>query len=342
MATRAFIAGITGQDGAYLAKLLLEKGYDVHGGHRRLSGSATVRLAALGIDSEVTLHDLDLLEITNIQRILEKVAPSEIYNLAAQSFVAASFDHPLLTAGIDGLGAMRILECLRASGSTARFYQASTSEMFGKVSSWPQDENTPFYPRSPYGIAKLFGHWATVNYREAYALFACSGILFNHESPLRGIEFVTRKITHGFARIRHGLQDAIELGNMDAARDWGFAGDYVVGMWLMLQQQQPDDYVLASGKMHTVREFAEQAGRYFGWELVWRGSGITEEGLDRASGRVLVRVNPAFFRPTEVDRVQGRATKAERALGWSRTVDFAGLVTMMAASDDLAVARLTQ
>ena len=255
MPRRAFITGVTGQDGAYLSKLLLERGYEVHGGLRRSGVVTTGRLGELGVDSDVEQHDFDLAEYTNVQRILDKVAPDEIYNLAAQSFVGLSFEQPIYTSNVDGLGPMRLLECLRGSGAKPRFYQASTSEMFGKVQAIPQDESTPFYPRSPYGVAKLFAHWATVNYREAYGLFACSGILFNHESPLRGAEFVTRKASLGLARVKHGKQAVLELGNLDAQRDWGFAGDYVEGMWRMLQAERPDDYVLSTGHTHSIRSF---------------------------------------------------------------------------------------
>lgn len=333
MTRRALITGITGQDGAYLAKLLLEKGYDVHGGRRRTSTAATGRLKEMGVFNDVALHDLDLIEITNLQRVLDKVAPDEIYNLAAQSFVSTSFEHPIYTANIDALGPMRLLEAVRQSGSRTRFYQASTSEMFGNAPAVPQDEATPFHPRSPYGVSKLFSHWATVNYREAFKLFTCSGILFNHESPLRGEEFVTRKITLGFARIQRGEQEVVELGNLDAKRDWGFAGDYVEGMWLMLQQDEPDDFILATGETHSIRRFAELAAEAFGWTLVWRGEGVSEEGFDRASGRTLVSVNPAFFRPAEVDVLLGNPAKAERVLGWRRKVGFPTLVRIMAEAD---------
>jgi GDPmannose 4,6-dehydratase len=334
MAKRVFIAGVTGQDGSYLARLLLQRGYEVHGGVRHTSADAMVRLEELGIADEIVVHDFDLCEITNIQRVLEKVAPDEVYNLAAQSFVGTSFEQPLHTADIDALGAMRLLECIRQSGAKVRSYQASTSEMFGKALSSPQDETTPFHPRSPYGVSKLFSHWATVNYRESFGLFACSGILFNHESPLRGKEFVTRKITHGFARIRHGLQYVVTLGNLDSKRDWGFAGDYVEGMWMMLQQHAPDDYVLATGENHSIREFAELAAEAFGWSLAWRGVGNAEEGFDRKSGRLLVNVNPTLYRPAEVNVLKGNPAKAERVLGWRKKIDFPALVAMMAEADD--------
>lgn len=333
MTKTAFITGITGQDGAYLAKLLLEKGYKVHGGVRRIGVISTGRLDAVGVTEDVELHDFELLEGSNIQRVLDKVAPDEVYNLAAQSFVGVSFEQPLYTSNADALGVMRILEALRQSGSKARFYQASTSEMFGKVQAIPQDESTPFYPRSPYGVAKLFAHWATINYRESFGLHASSGILFNHESPLRGKEFVTRKITLAFARIAAGEQAVLELGNLDAKRDWGFAGDYVEGMWRMLQQETPDDYVLATGETHTIRSFIEHAARHFDWQLEWSGAGADEIGRDRATGKELVRINPKFYRPAEVDLLIGSPAKAETKLGWVRKVDFEGLVEMMVRTD---------
>jgi GDPmannose 4,6-dehydratase len=333
MPKTAFITGITGQDGAYLAKLLLSKGYKVHGGLRRVGVNTLGRLDELGIAQEVQLHDFDLLEFSNIQRVLEKVAPDEVYNLAAQSFVGASFEQPIYTADVDALGTMRLLEAIRTIKAEIRVYQASTSEMFGKVQTIPQNEATPFYPRSPYGVAKLFSHWATVNYRESYGLFACSGILFNHESPLRGSEFVTRKITRAFANIETGGQDFVELGNLDSKRDWGFASDYVEGMWRMLQADQADDFVLATGETWSIRDFAERAGKTFGWELSWSGTGIDEIGVDRATGKTLVRINPAFYRPAEVDLLVGDPQKAERQLGWTRTVDFDALVRMMAEAD---------
>jgi GDPmannose 4,6-dehydratase len=329
----ALITGITGQDGAYLSKLLLAKGYEVHGGMRRVGGDSCGRLRELGILGGVEMHDFDLAEFSNIQRVIERVAPDEIYNLAAQSFVATSFEQPVYTADVDGLGAMRVLEAVRTAGAGTRVYQASTSEMFGKVQTIPQDENTPFYPRSPYGVAKLFAHWSTINYRESFGLFACSGILFNHESPLRGSEFVTRKITRGLANIALGSQDWIELGNIDAKRDWGYAQDYVEGMWLMLQAGQADDYVLATGETNSIRSFIEQAAAGFGWELVWTGSGVDEVGTDARSGKTLVRINPKFYRPAEVDLLIGNPHKAETRLGWTRSVSFAGLVELMVEAD---------
>ncbi len=333
MTKTALITGITGQDGAYLAKLLLDKGYKVHGGVRRIGVIGTGRLEELGVKDDIEIHDFELLEVTNIQRVLDKAAPNEVYNLAAQSFVGVSFEQPLYTANADALGVMRLLECIRSSGAKTRFYQASTSEMFGKVQAIPQNEATPFYPRSPYGVAKLFGHWSTVNYRESFGLHASSGILFNHESPLRGSEFVTRKITLAFAKIAVGKQDVVELGNLDAKRDWGFAGDYVEGMWRMVQQETPDDYVLATGETYTIRSFVEAAARAFDWTIEWSGEGVDTLGRDAKSGRVLVRVNPKFYRPAEVELLIGDPSKAEKQLGWRRTVDLDGLVDMMVRAD---------
>lgn len=333
MTKRALITGVTGQDGAYLSKLLLEKGYEVHGGLRRSGVITTGRLQELGVDQDVTLHDFDLAEITNLQRTLDRIEPDEVYNLAAQSFVGLSFEQPVYTCDIDGIGALRMLETLRSRGGATRFYQASTSEMFGKVQAVPQDESTPFYPRSPYGVAKLFAHWSTVNYREAHGLFACSGILFNHESPLRGAEFVTRKVTLALARIKQGKQSLLELGNLDAQRDWGFAGDYVEGMWRILQAETPDDYVLASGETHTIRRFIEAAGEILGMRIAWQGKGVDEVGIDTVSNRTLIRVNPKFFRPAEVDMLIGSAAKAEQQLGWKRQTDFAALVALMVEAD---------
>ncbi|HEX2646694.1 MAG TPA: GDP-mannose 4,6-dehydratase, partial [Candidatus Dormibacteraeota bacterium] len=333
MARTALITGISGQDGAYLAQLLLSKGYRVVGGLRRSSRSAIPRLTELNIADAVELVDFDLAEMTNIMRVLEKVRPDEVYNLAAQSFVGASFEQPLYTADADGIGVLRILEALRQVIPSARFYQASTSEMFGKAQTIPQNETTPFYPRSPYGFAKLFAHWATVNYREGHGMHASSGILFNHESPLRGREFVTRKITWSLARIRHGQLDRLELGNLDAQRDWGFAGDYVEGMWLMLQQQEAQDFVLATGETHQVRAFVDIAARRLGFDLEWSGSGAEERGTDRKTRKTIVEVNPAFYRPAEVDLLVGNPGKAQEILGWRRKVGFEELVNLMADAD---------
>lgn len=338
MTKTALVTGINGQDGAYLAQLLLSKGYRVVGGMRRSSTPNVKRLEELGIAKDVALVDLDLFELTNIMRCVERQKPDEIYNLAAQSFVALSFEQPLYTAEIDALGALRFLEAIRQINRNIRFYQASTSEMFGKVQAIPQDETTPFYPRSPYGVAKLFAHWSTVNYRESYGLHASSGILFNHESPLRGREFVTRKITVGLAMIRHGKAEVLELGNLDAKRDWGFAGDYVEGMWRMVQQDEPGDYVLATGETHTVRSFAEKAGRWFGFDIGWSGAAEREIGTDRKSGKVVIRINPQFYRPAEVDLLLGSPKRAEEKLGWKRRVGFEELVEMMCAADERRVA----
>ncbi len=329
----ALITGISGQDGAYLAKLLLEKGYRVVGAARRSSNATLPRLADLGIEGDVERADLELGELTQILRLLERVRPDEVYNLAAQSFVGVSWDQPLYTADVDGIGVVRLLEAIRVHCPAARFYQASTSEMFGKVQATPQDERTPFYPRSPYGFAKLMAHWATVNYRESFGLHASSGILFNHESPLRGSEFVTRKITLGLARVLAGQQACVELGNLDASRDWGFAGDYVEGMWRMTQQAEAGDYLLATGRTHTIREFIEFAARAAGVRVAWQGKGENETGIDEQSGRVLFRVNPAFFRPAEVDLLVGNPAKAQAALGWRATMDVATLASRMFEAD---------
>ena len=334
MTRTALITGISGQDGAYLAQFLLAKGYRVVGARRHSSRSAIPRLIELKIASDVEIVDFDLAEITNILRTLEKVQPDEIYNLAAQSFVGLSFEQPLYTSDVDAMGPLRILESIRQAVPAARFYQASTSEMYGKAQNFPQDETTPFYPRSPYGFAKLFAHWATVNYRESFGLHAASGILFNHESPLRGREFVTRKISWSLARIRHGNLDILELGNLDAQRDWGFAGDYVEGIWLMLQQDEAQDFVLATGETHTVRSFVEKAASRLGFDIEWSGSGSQEQGTDRRSGKTIVRVNPAFYRPAEVDVLVGNPKKAREILGWQPKIGFEELVALMAEADD--------
>ena len=334
MTKRALVIGIGGQDGAYLARLLLDRGYEVHGGMRRSSAPEGGRLAGLGIAAgDVRLHYCDLVEITNLRRVLDRVAPDEVYNLGAQSFVSASFDQPVATADIDAIGPLRLLECLREAKAPARFYQASSSEMFGNTPVWPQDETTPFHPRSPYGVAKVFAHHATVNYREAFGLHASSGILFNHESPLRGPEFVTRKITLGLARIAAGKGGPVALGNLEAKRDWGFAGDYVAAMWRMLQQESGGDYVVATGISTTVRDFAALAAGALGWRMAWRGTGTDEEGFDEKTGTVLVRIDPAFWRPAEVDHLLGNPARAKAVLGWEPTVDVAGLAAMMAEAD---------
>lgn len=333
MARNALITGITGQDGAYLAKFLLERGYEVHGAYRRSASVDHWRLRELGIADEVRLLPLDLLEMSNVIRVIEKVDPDEVYNLAAQSFVAVSFETPVYTGDVDGLGTARMLEAIRVVNPHTRFYQASTSEMFGRTPHAPQSEDTPFAPRSPYGIAKLYAHWMTVNYREGFGLHASSGILFNHESPLRGLEFVTRKITAGLARILHERQGGVELGNLNARRDWGFAGDYVQGMWMMVQQNEPGDYVLATGKSHSVREFVEVAASTVDVQVEWRGQGEEERGIDRKTGRTIVRVDPALYRPADVDYLVGDPRRARARLGWSSKVNFTELANMMMHAD---------
>lgn len=337
MTKTALVTGITGQDGAYLARLLLAKGYKVAGTFRRSSSSNDGRLRELGIEDQVERVDLDLYELTNILRAIDKVKPDEIYNLAAQSFVGLSFEQPIYTAEIDALGPARLLEAVRKAGNGMRFYQASTSEMFGKVQAVPQDERTPFYPRSPYGVAKLYAHWLTVNYRESYGMHASSGILFNHESPLRGIDFVTRKITYSLALLKHGKLDVLRLGNLDARRDWGYAYDYVRGMWQMLQRDEPDDFVLATGETRTVREFVERAAEPLGFDIEWSGVGEAECGRDRHSGRTIVAVDPVFYRPAEVELLVGSAAKARDVLGWTPRTSFAEMVAMMAEADERRV-----
>src|SRR5215469_11798215 len=340
MTKKALITGITGQDGAYLAELLLAKGYEVHGIKRRASSFNTDRIDHLYQDPHerdvhLRLHYGDLTDATNLIRVVQQVQPDEIYNLGAQSHVAVSFETPEYTANADGLGTLRLLEAIRilGLGQRVRFYQAGTSEMFGKIQESPQRESTPFYPRSPYGVAKLYAYWITVNYREAYGFYAVNGILFNHESPLRGETFVSRKITRGLARIYAGLDDCLYLGNLDARRDWGHARDYVEAQWLMLQQDAAEDYVIATGRQHSVREFVEHAGAELGYSLRWKGAGLAEQGYDARTGRVLVRVDPRYFRPAEVDTLLGDAGKARRQLGWSPKVSFAELVREMVAAD---------
>ena len=333
MTKHALITGITGQDGAYLAQLLLKNNYQVHGLIARRSTDPLGRLRELGIADQVQLIDGDLIDLSSMIRAMEKSQATEVYNLGAQSFVGTSWDQPILTAEVTGTAVVKILEAIRIVNSEARFYQASTSEMFGQIQEAIQSERTPFHPRSPYGVAKLYGHWITVNYRESFGLHASSGILFNHESPLRGTEFVTRKITLALARIRHGLQEVLELGNLDSKRDWGFAGDYVRAMWLMTQQEQPDDYVVATGETWTVRAFVEKAAAHAGFDLVWEGREEKTQGIDRRSGKVIVRVNPAFYRPAEVDILIGDPGKAHQKLGWKREVSFDALVQMMAEAD---------
>ncbi|HEV7984708.1 MAG TPA: GDP-mannose 4,6-dehydratase [Steroidobacteraceae bacterium] len=341
---RALITGITGQDGAYLAELLLDKGYEVHGVKRRASSFNTDRIDHLYQDPHergvrLHLHYGDLTDASNLIRIIQQVQPDEIYNLAAQSHVGVSFETPEYTANSDALGALRVLEAIRilGLGTRTRFYQASTSELYGLVQEVPQKETTPFYPRSPYAAAKLYAYWITVNYREAYGLYACNGILFNHESPIRGETFVTRKITRGLARVRAGLEDCVFLGNLDSLRDWGHARDFVRAQWLMLQQPLPEDFVIATGEQHSVREFAELAALALGMRLEWHGEGLEERGVDGKSGRTLIKIDARYFRPTEVDTLLGDASKARERLGWKPEIDFATLVNEMVTADlDLA------
>ncbi|WP_233854949.1 GDP-mannose 4,6-dehydratase [Paraburkholderia sp. HD33-4] len=331
----AIITGITGQDGAYLAELLLDKGYTVYGTYRRTSSVNMWRIETLGIDKHPNLHllEYDLTDLGSSIRLLQNTGATEVYNLAAQSFVGVSFDQPNTTAEITGLGALNLLEAIRLTNSATRFYQASTSEMFGKVQAVPQIETTPFYPRSPYGVAKLFAHWTTVNYRESYDIYASSGILFNHESPLRGREFVTRKITDSLAKIRLGKLDVLELGNLDARRDWGFAKEYVEGMWRMLQADKPDTYVLATNRTETVRDFISIAGRAAGFEIAWEGRGENEIGIEIASGRTIVKINQKFYRPAEVDLLIGDPAKARKELGWEPQTTLEELAQLMVEAD---------
>lgn len=346
MSKRALITGITGQDGMYLTELLLAKGYEVHGIKRRASLFNTDRIDHLyqephAPDRRLILHYGDLTDATNLIRVVQEVQPDEIYNLAAQSHVAVSFETPEYTANADGIGTLRLLEAiriLRLEGRT-RFYQASTSELYGKVQAIPQDETTPFYPRSPYAAAKLYAYWITVNYREAYGMFACNGILFNHESPVRGETFVTRKITRALARIKLGLQERLYLGNLDALRDWGHARDYVEAQWLMLQQATPEDYVIATGEQHAVREFVERAAAELGIALRWEGEGVSERGICTRTGRCLVAVDARYFRPTEVETLLGNPAKAKRQLGWAPKVGFEELVAEMVREDLKAAER---
>ena len=333
MNKRALITGITGQDGSYLSQFLINKGYEVYGAVRRTSSINTGRLSELDILNKINLVAMDLVEITNIQRVIEKIKPDEVYNLAAQSFVQTSFDQPIYTSEIDAIGVTRILETIRMLGSKIKFYQASTSEMFGKVQSSPQNEETPFYPRSPYGVSKLYGHWMTVNYREAWDLHACSGILFNHESPLRGIEFVTRKITLGVAEITKKKKKSISLGNLNAKRDWGYAGDYVNAMWLMLQKEKPSDYVVATGEMYSVREFVEKAFNAADTEIDWVIDNGVESGRCKKTGNILIDINKDFNRPAETDYLLGDATKAKEELNWKPQVNFNTLIEMMVKKD---------
>jgi GDPmannose 4,6-dehydratase len=337
---KALVTGITGQDGAYLTELLLDKGYEVHGIKRRSSSFNTARLDKFyddphGRRKPFFLHFGDMTDSTNLIRLIQTIQPDEIYNLAAQSHVQVSFDTAEYTANADAIGALRVLEAIRLLGlsKTTRFYQASTSELYGKVQEVPQKETTPFYPRSPYAVAKLYAYWATVNYREAYGMHASNGILFNHESPLRGETFVTRKITRGVSAIHHGLQEKLFMGNIDAQRDWGHARDYVKGMWLILQQETPDDYVLATGETHSVRKFIDLAFRHIGVDIKWEGSGVEEKGIDAKTGKVRVEIDPRYFRPTEVDLLIGDPSKAKRVLGWEHKVKLDGLIQEMMKSD---------
>ncbi len=333
MTRTALVTGITGQDGAYLARLLIEKGYRVLGGIRRSSTANLWRLAELGIEREVELVPFELIEASNMRSVLERRRPDEIYNLAAQSFVGVSFDQPSYTAEVDGMGVLKLLDAMRSVLPEARFYQASTSEMFGNVDACPQDETTAFQPRSPYGVAKLFAHWMTVNYREAHGLFCVSGILFNHESPLRGPEFLTRKVTIGLARLAAGGGEPLRLGNLDARRDWGFAGDYVEGMWRMLARDAPGDYVLATGATSSVRAFFDLAAEAAGFRPEWTGDGPAAVARDGRTGRVLAEIDPGFYRPAEVNLLQGDASRAAAELGWQPKTDLAGLVAMMVEAD---------
>jgi GDPmannose 4,6-dehydratase len=342
----ALITGITGQDGAYLAELLLSKDYVVHGIKRRSSSFNSARIDHIYQDPHVPdahfqIHYGDLTDATNLIRIIQMVQPDEIYNLAAQSHVQVSFETPEYTANSDALGALRLLEAIRILGlaGKTRFYQASTSELYGKVQETPQKETTPFYPRSPYGVAKLYAYWITVNYREAYGMHASNGILFNHESPIRGETFVTRKISRAVAAIHLGVQKTLYIGNLDASRDWGHARDYVEGMWRIMQQQTSDDYVLATGEAHSVREFVESAFSHVGHKIEWQGKGLDEKGIDTATGNVVVCIDPRYFRPTEVDTLLGDPAKARRVLGWSHTVTFPELVAEMVTSDLKVIAQ---
>ena len=338
MTKKALITGITGQDGSYLAELLLDKGYEVHGIIRRASSFNTKRIDHIyqdphNKDVRCFLHYGDLTDSSNLNRLIEKIVPDEIYNLGAQSHVQVSFEVPEYTAETDALAVLRLLDAIKDTGVPARFYQASTSELFGQVVEVPQKETTPFYPRSPYAVAKLYGYWITKNYREAYNIHASNGILFNHESPRRGETFVTRKITMAVARIHRGLQDCFYMGNIDARRDWGYAPDYVRMMWMMLQQDKPDDYVVATGEMHTVREFIEKSFECVGRKIEWHGKGVDEVGIDSTTGKVVMRIDKRYFRPTEVEQLLGDPSKAKRQLGWEPQVKFEELVKIMTEAD---------
>lgn len=337
----ALITGITGQDGSYLAELLLEKGYVVHGIIRRASVFNTERIDHLIGKEHFILHHGDVTDSSNINKLMSTIQPDEVYNLAAQSHVQVSFEVPEYTAQVDAMGTLRILDALRNYCPNARFYQASTSELYGKVQEIPQTENTPFYPRSPYGVAKIYGFWIVKNFREAYNLYACNGILFNHESERRGKTFVTRKITIGLAEVAQGLRETLALGNLDSKRDWGYAKEYVEAMWLMLQQDEPEDFVIATGKTYTVREFVERAATFVGYDIVWEGTGVEEVGIDRNTGKKVVEVNPKYFRPTEVDLLIGDASKAKEKLQWEAKVELDELVRIMM-EHDIAMVKNTK
>jgi GDPmannose 4,6-dehydratase len=335
---KALITGITGQDGSYLTELLLEKGYEVHGIIRRASTFNTSRIDHLYKDPHLNdvkffLHFGDLSDASNLSRLLEKIKPDEIYNLGAQSHVRVSFDIPEYTGDVVGLGALRLLDAIRETGIKTKFYQASSSEMFGKAVELPLKETSTFHPRSPYGCAKVYAYWITKNYRESYGLFACNGILFNHESPRRGETFVTRKITQGLSRIKLGKQEKLFLGNMDAKRDWGYAKDYVEGMWRMLQAKTPDDFILATNETHTVREFVEESAKHLGFDIEWKGKGIKEKGIDKKTKKVIIEIDPVYFRPAEVDVLLGDYSKAKKALGWKPTTTFKALAKLMTEKD---------
>ncbi len=333
MAKKAFITGITGQDGPFLAQLLLQKGYEVYGGIRRATRPDMGNLEFLGIDKEVKMVEVDLIEYSNLYNVISELKPDEFYNLAAQSFVETSFQLPILTTHTNSLGVAYILDIIKTFSSKTKFYQASTSEMFGKVRETPQTEETPFYPRSPYGISKLYSHWLTINYRESYNLFSVAGILFNHESELRGKHFVTRKITQHVAKLSKGEKNILELGNLNASRDWGYAKEYVEGMYLMMQAKEPDTFVLATGKTTSVRDFVECAFKVIGIDVRWDGEGVNEKGYDKKSGALLVQVNPKFYRPAEVDILLGDASKAKKILGWEPKVSMSDLAEIMVNND---------
>ena len=335
---KALITGITGQDGSYLAEFLLKKGYEVHGIIRRSSSFNTSRIdhiyqAPHTKKRKFFLHYGDLSDSSNISRLIEKIKPDEIYNLGAQSHVRVSFDMPEYTADVVGLGALRMLDAIKESGIKTKFYQASSSEMFGEVQEIPQKETTPFHPRSPYGCAKVFAYWITINYRESYGLFACNGILFNHESPRRGSTFVTKKITEGLVKIKLGKQEKLYLGNIDAKRDWGYAMDYVEGMWLMMQAEKPSDYVLATNETHSVREFVEESAKILGMDIKWTGSGLKEKGIDKKTGKIIIEIDAKYFRPAEVELLLGDSTKAKKELGWKPKTSFKALVKLMVDAD---------